>query len=304
MVDDSAFYDLTPEQLLEGVRELAHGGQPSAEVAHVLERSGLAAETGLTNAGTALFKTAWVLKKQDDALTGLGLAVRSLTPVQVIEQELNQFGAVPEDGALDLLKLHRAAPLDLPVEAARKTFRQLSRLGLVVYSTKYKTVRALTPPPDEARAGEERSLAAMVSPKTPYMNVARLRRILRSLSGTVWWADRHFGARALEELAEELNPDRVKQLRILSGSDSGVLSPRSMKDYQRFREEMQHKGIVAEWRADAAASDWHDRWLVGNDGAWNMPPVNTLFKNDHSEMLPTDARPPLEEWWARAAPRT
>jgi hypothetical protein len=263
----------------------------------------LISDARLTDSGTALFKTAWVLKNKEKALAALGLAMRALVPVQVIEQELLHFGALPEDGALDLLKLHRAAPPDLSVEQVRRTFRNLAQVGLVVYSSKFKTVRAIAPPPDEIRAGEEHRLAAMVSPKTPYLNVVRLRRILRTLTGTVWWADRHFGVRGLEELAEELDPTAVAEVRILSGSAENVVTSKSLKDFERFRSEMAIKGVAAEWRVDSAAGDWHDRWLVGDNGAWNVPPVNTLFKNDHSEMLPTEARPPLVEWWARSAAR-
>ncbi len=303
-MSDEALYRTTPEALLDGVRALATGTRPDQDVLHLLSRMGFVTDAGdLSAQGKALFKTAWVRRTADEAFAALGLAMRALNPVQVIEQELLLFGSVSEEGALDLLRLHRAAPLDLTVEAARKTFRNLAKVGLVVYSSKFKTVRALAPPPEELRAGEERRLAAMVSPKTPFMNVARLRRILRSLSGIVWWADRHFGVRALEEIAEEVQPDRVSEIRILSGAAQNVVTSRSLKDFERFRDEMGHKGVVAEWRVDSAPADWHDRWLVANEGAWNMPPVNTLFKNDHSEMLPTHARPPLEDWWKRSAPR-
>jgi hypothetical protein len=95
----------------------------------------------------------------------------------------------------------------------------------------------------------------MVSPKTPFLNIARLRRIIRTLTGVVWWADRHFGARALEELAEELDAERVAEVRIISGTALNVVTTRSMKDFERFREEMANKGIRSEWRADQDASD-------------------------------------------------
>jgi hypothetical protein len=302
-VDDYALFLTNPAELLDRLRTVATATPGESELDPLLTRMGLLKKSALTAAGNALFKTAWVLRKESEALRQLGLAMRALLPVQVIEQELLHFGAIPEEGALELLKLHRAAPLDLPVDTARRTFRNLAQVGLVVYSSKFKTVRAVAPPAEEARAGEERRLAAMVSPKTPFLNVVRLRRILRSMTGTVWWADRHFGARAFEELAEELDSERVSEVRIVSGAAENVVTPRSLKDYERFRAEMAVKGVAAEWRVDNAASDWHDRWLVGDSGAWNVPPVNTLFKNDHSELLPTDARPPLEEWWARSTPR-
>jgi len=304
VADDSAIFITSPEDLLAGVRALGNGSKlENEDVLHILCRAGLAGAKGLTKSGEALFKTRWVIKDEAEALRGLGLALRTLIPVQVLEQELLQFGAVPEDGAVQLLRLHRAAPPDLTIEEARKTFRRLAQVGLAVYSSKYKTVRAVVPPPDELRAGELRTLAAMISPKTPFSNLARLRRILRGLKGTVWWADKHFGARALEELAEEIDSERVKEIRIVSGSAPNVLTAKSLKDFKRFQNEMLQKGLKAEWRVDDPATDWHDRWLVDDEGAWNVPPVNSLFKNDYSEMLPTDARPPLEDWWNRSTPR-
>jgi hypothetical protein len=54
------------------------------------------------------------------------------------------------------------------------------------------------------------------------------------------------------------------------------------------------RGLSADWRVDSRESrDWHDRWIADDKGAWNVPPVNTLFKNDYSEIVPVMERPPL-----------
>ena len=48
----------------------------------------------------------------------------------------------------------------------------------------------------------------------------------------------------------------------------------------------------------------HDPLVLRRDvGGYNMPPTNTLFKGDYSEMLPVSERPPVEEWWNRSAER-
>jgi hypothetical protein len=143
------------------------------------------------------------------------------------------------------------------------------------------------------------SLAAIISPRTPLQNVARLRRVLRTLRGVVWWADPHFSARALEDLAEELDLSNVKEVRILSGDASNVITRRANADFQRFTEELANHGVPASWLVDRQR-DWHDRWLFDNKGGYNMPPINTLYKGDYAEILPTNARPPLEAWFARS----
>lgn len=303
-LQDSALFDVSAAMLLEGVRSAGSMGEVEPSAAYILSRCGLVQDSALTDAGRALFQIAWVLRKHDEADRALGQALRILTPIQVIEQELRGLGPVPEAGVLDLLRQHRAVAEDATVEYLRPTFRWLSGVGVLVYSMKLKSIRSLAPAPDAALAGEIPSLAAMVSPKTPYLNLIRLRRVIRQLRGLVWWADPHFGTRALEELAEELDPAVVSELRILSGDAENVVSPKSLRDYERFRTELGIRGITVEWRVDNKSSrDWHDRWIADDSQMWNVPPINTLLKNDYSELTPTSERPPLAEWWSRSTPR-
>lgn len=302
--DDSAIFAVTPSGLLDQIRIVSAGGAAREPEARLLVRAGLIVGTELADAGLALFKLAWVLRNRAEAERALAQALRVLTPLQVIEQELRGLGPVPEEGVLDLLKQHRAVSDDVAVADIRKVMRWLNTNDIVVYSQKLKTVRSLAPAPDAPLAGEIRAIAGMVSPKTPYLNVVRLRRVLRSLEGVVWWADAHFSARALEELAEELDPSRVTEVRIVSGDAESVLTSRSLSDFKRFQAEMLGRGLAAEWRVDSRKTrDWHDRWIADDKGAWNVPPVNTLLKNDYSEIVPVTERPPFEDWWTRGASR-
>ncbi|MEU6028650.1 hypothetical protein ABZ825_16770 [Streptomyces tauricus] len=305
-LDDEVVFAVSPEVILESIRRVAVDAEAKAEFAtsYLLARCGLLSDGDLTDAGRALFKLAWVLRRSDEAERALGNALRQMTPIQVIEQELRGLGAVPEDGVLDLLRQHRAVGATLTIADMRPTLRWLNKVGVLVYSTKLKTVRSLTPAPDAALAGEIQGIAAMISPRTPFLNIVRLRRILRPLKGTVWWADPHFGSRALEELAEELNTDNISEIRILSGDAENVVSDRSMRDFRRFQAEMLNNGVHADWRIDVrGVRDWHDRWVADDKIAWNVPPINTLLKNDYSEISPASQRPPLIEWWNRSLPR-
>ena len=57
---------------------------------------------------------------------------------------------------------------------------------------------------------------------------------------------------------------------------------------------MRHRGIGVEWRVlQISDIDWHDRFILGRNEAWNVPPVNTLYKGDYSELTRTQ-RPPFE----------
>lgn len=302
--DDSAIFKVSPAGLLDQIRLVGAGGDAQEPESRLLVRADLIVGTELTAAGLALFKLAWVLRNTADAERALAQALRVLTPLQVIEQELRGLGPVPEEGVLDLLKQHRAVADDVTIADIRKVMRWLNTNEVLVYSQRMKTVRSLAPAPDAPLAGEIRAIAGMVSPKTPYLNVVRLRRVLRSLEGVVWWADAHFGARALEELAEELDPTRATAVRIVSGDGETVLTPRSLSDFRRFQAEVAGRGLSADWRVDSRETrDWHDRWIADDKGAWNVPPVNTLFKNDYSEIVPVTERPPFEDWWTRGVSR-
>jgi hypothetical protein len=300
---DAALLRVTASDLLNGLRRLARGEAAEDDVQHVLGRAGIRDANGLTPAGAALHKLAWVLGKQDAAKESLGKALRPLLPVQVMEQELRGFGQIPEEGVLELLQVHGAAPPDMDMKQARAAFKVLSDLDLVVYSQKFKTVRlAHVPEADVMAIGEDPRLSALFSPKTPYSNVVKVRQILRSLVGTVFWVDKHFRSRALEELASEADPSVVTRIFILSGDQPDVLTDRSLRDFKRFTEEMANKGVEAEWRS-LPAKDIHDRWLLDDKKGYNIPAVGSIFSNQWGEALPTEARPPVADWWKSATPR-
>lgn len=295
--------------MFSALREVRRGEvlDRSQGVGHLLSRAGLTDDEGdATLVGEAIHKTRWVLGDQPTAKTLLGKSLRPLLPVQVIEQELRGFPPVSEEGILELLQIHGAASLDWTAEELRPALRVLNDLGVLVYSRKTKMVRVgRLPDEGEAAPGEDDRIAVLVSPQTPYSNVVRLRRILRRLTGTVYWVDKHFNARALEDLVEELEPENIGEVRILSGSAENVLTERSLKDFRRFEREMANRGVVVEWRAAPKdiANDLHDRWLVDSKSRYNLPPVNSFYKGQYSEIIQTDSEPPIKAWWAASTKR-
>lgn len=303
--DGELLFGVEQEGLLTGIKRLGTGDSVLDEkVAHVLALTGLSEEGNrLSASGLELYRAAFVVRDDDATNRLLGQALRALLPLQVLAQELGNSPAITEEGTVSLLALHRVVPPSFTADQARPTLRWLNDLGVIVYSRKLKTVRFVPDDPGAAKAGEVANLSAMVSPRTPFSNVARLRKVLRSQSGVVTWADQHFGARAFEELVDELDPSKVTELRIISGGRDDVLTAKSYRDYERFKQEMDTKGIAVEWRVDPTR-EWHDRWLVDGSKVYNVPPVNSLFANQYSEILASDERPPVEDWWTRSTPRT
>jgi len=167
----------------------------------------------------------------------------------------------------------------------------------------------LTPPrrrPSGQGAGDRvatekpaaRPTALVINPDEPFSNVVSLRRVLRRCEDFVQWADLHFSARALEELVVTLDPGVVRRVAILSGPAN--VNEKAKRDFERFREEVSKKGIVAEWRVlpDFA----HDRFIITKGACFNVPPVNSLLKGSYSEILETPNRPPFDGWWSKATP--
>lgn len=208
-------------------------------------------------------------------------------------QGLHGRGAVSFSGALHFLARHRMADVDEP-GPLRSFLQVLNQARIVAYSNKHQTVRITAPLPD----GEEEfaPVVRVVEPDRPYSNVRHLREILRRCDGYIWWAEPHFSRKGLEPLSDEADGERITEIRILSGP--AAVNEKAEKDWKRFHAEMAALGIIAEWRVMPAPLDWHDRFVLSRKEAWNVPPVNTLYKGDYSQASRTPSRPPFERWWA------
>lgn len=181
----------------------------------------------------------------------------------------------------------------------RHFLQVLNDLSIVAYSRKNQTVRIVAPlPVTEARA-EPPTRLRIVERDRPYSNVRHLRETLRACKDYIWWADPHFSKKGFEPLTDEADATRIKQIRILSGP---AQADDAKGDFRRFRDEMAAAGISVEWRVvETRDRDWHDRFIVTKGTAWNVPPVNSLYKGDYSEIAETQP-PPFNEWWEKGAP--
>ncbi|RSM86366.1 hypothetical protein DMH04_14505 [Kibdelosporangium aridum] len=294
-------WDTSTSALLRSLRALGTKEVADKKTIQILNGALLADGMDLTSAGQELYKSAFVQRDQQRSKQILADAIRGAFVIQVIEQELQGYGPVTDEGIFDLLRLHGAVPSGKTLVDLRRLLNWMNELGLIAYSKRLKTVRSLRPAPEAASIGEDRRLSAIISPRTPMLNVVRLRQVIRSITGTLWWIDPHFSRRCLEDLIEEIDFTRVGEIRILSGNDAQVLGDKPKSDFRRFQAEVDMKGGKAFWFADSMR-DWHDRYLIGDTVEYNVPPANTLYKGDYTEIRPAVARPPAQEWWARSDP--
>jgi hypothetical protein len=250
----------------------------------------------LTGEGDA-FDTAWtVYRDRDEAERLLREAYLQLEETSALMQGLHGRKSVPVDGALHLLARHHLAdPAD--VSGFRAYLQVLNDMGIVAYSKKLQTVRVLAPMPAEEDEDTPSPRIRVVERERPYSNILHLRETLRACRGHVWWADPQFSRKGLEPLVHEADASRISEIRILSGP--ARVGPDAEKDFKRFVTEMENLGITAEWRVvEKPDQDFHDRFIVSRDRAWNVPPIDTLYKGDYSELSETSA-PPFAKWWAK-----
>ncbi len=269
-----------------------------------LEQLGLAREgrspgyvTELTERGVAFYDAWHVYGDPDDAINLLREAFLELPVTQALMQGLHGRASVPVEGALNLMARHGLVDTREPT-GFRVFLQVLNDVSILAYSKRQQTVRIIEPMPvQEAQDTEPR--VRIVQPDRAYQNIRHLRETLRACKDYIWWADMHFEKRAFEPLEDEADVTKVKEIRILS---SGRPEASTIKDYQRFKEEMGNLGITVEWRTIPPPDrDWHDRYIVTRGKAWNVPPVGAIFTGKYSEFTPTSA-PPFEEWWKKGTP--
>lgn len=249
----------------------------------------------LTEEGHAFDDSANVYDDREEARRLLREAYLRTPATQALMQGLHGRGTVSVAGALHLLARHRLADAN-DISGFRGMLTVLNAMGVVSYSKKHQTVRIVAPMPDEEAP---LSSVRVVAPERPYSNIRHLRETIRSCKSYVWWADPHFEKRGFEPLADEADSTKIKEIRILSGTRP---SPAEVADYKRFGEEMKLIGISVEYRVVAPPErTWHDRFIVSEDKAWNVPPLGAVSKGSYSQFTET-SRPPFESWWDAATP--
>jgi len=174
----------------------------------------------------------------------------------------------------------------------------LNSLDIVSYSKKTGSVQF-----NEVGQVEELDQDSYrVTRRTPYSNIKRLRRAIRTCEGDLLWVAKHFSKKGLEPLSDEVTGDRFSSVRVLCGPDNVTHKMRS--DFERFDEEMGNRGVDAELRVmtDREHLDMlHDRWIISDGNSWNVPPVNSLYRNQEAELHKVTEDISFDEWWDNAA---
>ena len=71
----------------------------------------------------------------------------------------------------------------------------------------------------------------------------------------------------------------------------------------RLQQQMLGRHITFEWRLCDPSFEptSHDRWLVGDNACYNVPPVNSIYKGQEAQMLLTQERPDVTKYLNRSS---
>lgn len=171
----------------------------------------------------------------------------------------------------------------------------LNKVGILSYSKRKGTVQFK----ETDQVEEENQESYRVTHRTPYSNLVRFRKAIRVCSGDLLWVSKHFTKKGLEPLAEEVTGEKFETVRILCGPAD--VDTHLRDDFKRFKDEMDKRDIDTTVRVITEKEklrQLHDRWLLSSEGAsWNVPPINSIYGNQESEMHQTKQDVDFEDWW-------
>lgn len=139
----------------------------------------------------------------------------------------------------------------------------------------------------------------MLKPDTTFSNQKYLWEAIRKCNEYICWFDPYFTKNGLVALIEEVDPAKIKEIRILSGLKQTNEILRNL--YKKFKEELEGKGVKVSFRiiTDNFVSNIHDRWIISSGICFNVPSINTIDRGQFSEIKITENRPPFEDWWEK-----
>ncbi len=115
-----------------------------------------------------------------------------------------------------------------------------------------------------------------------------LEKVLKNLSGEVWWVDPHFNEDGLD-LLKETKKENLTNIKILTGPKQ--LSDSFKTEYDLFGDDMEEHEIVCELKVTldkGLYENYHDRFLFDDEFMYKLPPCSLLKKSGYSLLQPVN----------------
>ncbi len=133
----------------------------------------------------------------------------------------------------------------------------------------------------------------------PLLNELKLYRIFQQSKQRIWWIDKHFSYKGLNYLKDSNLAGKVLEIRILTGKDT-TIDDRFKENFLRFKTMVGQKNTMVLMRVikdDGLLKSIHDRFIICDDNAYNVPPVGSIAARQYAEINATDRMPPFADWW-------
>ena len=97
--------------------------------------------------------------------------------------------------------------------------------------------------------------------------------------GSILWLDKHFLPEGLDFLGAAVNGAQVTDVRVLSLALADNETRKAKRAYRDLAREFQGRGVGFEWRfiGSQDVRDTHDRWIVTDHRAWNVPNLTAIL---------------------------
>jgi len=173
----------------------------------------------------------------------------------------------------------------------------LNKCKILTYDKKTTNIRILFNP----RTSKPNTVARFLSPETPFSNLRNLWEVLRECNKFIHWFDKHFSTKGFEPLHDEADGNKITEIKILTGITKNI-NDRIYRNFKRFKKEMENRQIDCVFRVVCdkdLLNKIHDRWIISDNVCYNVPPINSIYQGQYSELKKTKIRPPYGEWWEK-----
>lgn len=256
----------------------------------------------LSSTGQKYFDAKYIRLDENSATNILARALLRLPPVLAVAQLLDGVAGASR-ASIETVLRSQGFGNGLKDRNIGSFVSLLAQANILRYSKNTGEVKILV----HVAESEDPPPSVFISPTTPFGNRAWLRRILREGEGSLSWLDKHFTTAALEVLWEAIDGNRTSNVRIISLYLDDYHSGRKVKrDYRDLVTEFKNRSVNLEWRTidSKLIRDTHDRWIISDTSARNIPNVNAIFSGQHSELNRSDQREELirvfDGYWGQA----
>lgn len=253
-------------------------------------------DKNITDIGRSYYTHKFVLGDEEQSLGILSCTLKETKPIQIICQVLWGKSNITKGNIQNLLHVEKIINPSNNVNLG-PFLSILNKCKIISYDKKSGLIKVIYNPQIENVSAK----SLFIAPEKPFTNIMHLRNVLAECNDYICWLDKHFGPKGFEPLIESVDANKVEHIKILTGNSH--IDERMKKDFKRFKEEMKSRGINTECRVildKGIFHDIHDRWIISNDITYNVPPINSIYKGQFSEISITDKQPPFEEWWDSA----